>query len=260
MSSQEFSDQELAEYLAVETGKVLLAVAAEKRSTSSAKELGAAGDLAGHEYLVHKLSGLRPLDHVLSEEGEDNAGRLSADRVWIVDPLDGTSHYSNGEPDFAVHVALWERASNAPFKLSAAAIGVPELNQVFGMNPKPADKPTYGPIRILVSTSRPPDTLPQICETLMDNFPERGEPFIIPMGSVGAKLAFILNGGADLYINTGGFYDWDVAAPAAVAKAHGLVACDMSGKELTFNRESVFIQNAVIGRAEFVAALTKSLA
>lgn len=254
------NDQELAEYLAIETGKVLLAVSTEKQNSLEAKELGAAGDLAGHEYLVHQLSNLRPLDHVLSEEGEDNLGRLTADRVWIVDPLDGTSHYSHGEPDFAVHVALWVRQSDSKFKLEAAAVSVPALNQVFGMAKQIADKPKMGPIRILVSTSRPPVELAEICEKLMQTFPERGEPYIIPMGSVGAKLAFILNGGADLYINSGGFYDWDIAAPAAVAAAHGLAACDLEGNEFNFNQDSVFVQNAVIGSSEFVAALTKSLA
>lgn len=254
------NDQELAEFLAKQTGKVIAQVAAEKKNELSPTELGAAGDLAGHEFLVHALSEYRPLDHLLSEEGEDTAGRLSANRVWIVDPLDGTSHYSNLEPDYAVHIALWERNSPAPFELPASSISVPAMNLVIGMRKTKLPEIANGPIRILISATRPPAELDQICEILKNQFPDRMQPELISMGSVGAKLAQIIAGKADLYVNTGGFYEWDVAAPAAVAKAHGFAVCDMSGNELTFNNQDVFVPNTIIGRPEFVNAITKFLA
>jgi 3'(2'), 5'-bisphosphate nucleotidase len=251
------NDQELAEYLAKETGRVITQVAADRFEELSTVELGAAGDLAGHEYLVHTLAKHRPLDHLLSEEGEDNLGRLLANRVWIVDPLDGTSHYSNLEADYAVHIALWERDSDAKFKITASGISVPALDLIVGMNPAGPIADWVGPIRILVSATRPPIEIDVICEKLKIKFPERGEPKLIPMGSVGAKLTQILAGNADLYINTGGFYEWDIAAPAAIAAAHGLTACDIEGADLVFNQENVYVPTAIIGQPHLVSAITE---
>lgn len=253
-------DQELAEHLASETGKVLLAIHQSKASTLTPEALGAAGDLAAHEFVVHELAKYRPLDHILSEEGEDNVGRLAANRVWIIDPLDGTSHYSKNDGQFAVHVALWERDTAAPFKLSAAAISVPVKEIVIGTNPAKLISAETKLIRILVSATRAPDEIKKVCARLKTEFAQLGEPQLIPMGSVGAKLASIINGEADLYLNTGGFYEWDIAAPAAVAKAHGLTVCDIKGVPLEFNKPDTFVPNAVIGKPQFVAAIIKSLA
>jgi 3'(2'), 5'-bisphosphate nucleotidase len=254
------NDQELAQYLASETGKVLRQVAIDFGNQATAKDLGQAADEAGHNFLINQFRQYRPLDHVLSEEGEDNLERLTASRVWIVDPLDGTSHYSNGESDYAVHIALWEHDSVKPGKLSASAISVPDLELVFGMNEieknaEVIDRKNHGPIRILVSASRPPKEIELVCENLQLHFPELGAPLLISMGSVGAKLASILNGNADLYLNTGGFYDWDIAAPAAIAKSFGLSVCDIYGNELQFNQENVYVPNALFGKPEFVTAV-----
>lgn len=254
------TDQEVAQYLAEQIGQVLVEVQSTNLNKLSEEQLGAAGDLAGHECAIHELSKLRPLDHILSEEGEDNVGRLSANRVWIIDPLDGTSHYSRGETEFAVHVALWQRDSSRPFQLEACAVGVPRKDLVIGINEVKPTQTHDGPIRILVSATRPPEEIAKIKQGLLKAFPQKGEPVLIPMGSVGAKLASIIQGQADLYLNTGGFYEWDIAAPAAVAKAHGLMVCDAAGKELTFNNPDTFVPTAFFGHAQFVQAAIKSLA
>ena len=254
------NDHELAQHLAVETGKVLIGVQQEKANNLSPDELGDAGDLAGHEYVVHELAKYRPLDHILSEEGEDNVGRLAANRVWIIDPLDGTSHYSKSDGQFAVHVALWERDSAAPFQLTAAAISVPAKGISIGTAITKLISESTEPIRILVSATRPPDEIEKVCAGLKTTFAHLGEPKLIPMGSVGAKLASIINGEADLYINTGGFYEWDIAAPAAVAKAHGLTVCDIYGNPLEFNKPDTFVPNAIMGKSQFVEVAIESLA
>jgi 3'(2'), 5'-bisphosphate nucleotidase len=125
------------------------------------------------------------------------------------------------------------------------------------MNPAGPIADWAGPIRILVSATRPPIEIDVICEKLKTKFPERGEPKLIPMGSVGAKLTQILGGNADLYINTGGFYEWDIAAPAAIAAAHGLTACDIEGADLVFNQENVYVPTAIIGHPHLVSAITE---
>jgi 3'(2'), 5'-bisphosphate nucleotidase len=250
------NDQELAQYLAIETGKLLQKTFQENHTSLTPNELGSLGDKTGHEFLLHELAKHRPLDHVLSEEGEDNAGRLAANRVWIIDPLDGTSHYSKGEPDYAVHIALWEKQSATKFELIAASVGVPETNSVHGLTNESV-KSDSNSVRVLVSATRPPVEIDQICDELKARF---GQVQLIAMGSVGAKLSQIIKGNADLYINTGGFFEWDIAAPAAVAKANGLIACHIDGTELTFNNPEVYVPNAVMGRPEFVQAVIKSLA
>ncbi len=250
------NDQELAEYLALETGKLLQTTYTENHASLTPQELGAFGDQTGHEFLIHELSKHRPLDHVLSEEGEDNSGRLAANRVWIIDPLDGTSHYSKGEPDYAVHIALWEKGSSTQFQLVAASVSVPETNSVHGLTNELIDSNSNS-VRVLVSATRPPVEIDHICAELKAQF---GQVELIAMGSVGAKLAHIIKGNADLYINTGGFYEWDIAAPAAVAKANGLSVFSTSGEELTFNNPEVYVPNVVMGKPQFVQAVIKSLA
>jgi 3'(2'), 5'-bisphosphate nucleotidase len=250
------NDQELAEHLALETGKLLQATYNDNHASLTQLELGALGDQTGHEFLIHELSKHRPLDHVLSEEGEDNSGRLAANRVWIIDPLDGTSHYSKGEPDYAVHIALWEKGSSAQIQLVAASVSVPETNSVHGLTNELVSSDNDS-VRVLVSATRPPVEIDQICEELKAQF---GQVELIAMGSVGAKLSQIIKGNADLYINTGGFFEWDIAAPAAVAKANNLMACHTNGAELTFNNPEVYVPNVVMGKPQFVQAVIKSLA
>lgn len=251
------NDQELAEHLAVETGKVLTKIAADHFAENKNQDLGAVGDFAGHEFLLREFAKHRPLDQVLSEEGEDDLSRLSASRLWIVDPLDGTSHYKKGEQDFAVHIALWDSNSTKPGKISASAISVPAVSSLFGQNSNHQVSELNGPIRIMVSATRPPIEIDLICQSLEKEFPEFQKPQLIPMGSVGAKLGQIISGNADLYINTGGFYEWDIAAPAAVAIANGLKVCDLYGKELEFNKSNVFVPSAVLGKPKLVSAVTE---
>ena len=73
-----------------------------------------AGDRAAHAFLAERLRELRPEDAVLSEEATDDRRRLTADRVWLVDPLDGTREYAEGRHDWAVHVALWSEDDSPP--------------------------------------------------------------------------------------------------------------------------------------------------
>src|ERR1700733_11788858 len=98
-------DDRLAADLAAEAGRRLLALRA---AGGAADELRRAGDRGSHEFLAAELARQRPGDAVLSEEGADDLARVSADRVWIVDPLDGTREFGEpGRTDWAEHVVLW---------------------------------------------------------------------------------------------------------------------------------------------------------
>jgi 3'(2'), 5'-bisphosphate nucleotidase len=224
------SDDKLAAELAVQAGERLLAL---RDSDREPDELRKAGDRSSHEFLTGELAQLRPGDCVLSEEGGDDPARLAADRVWIVDPLDGTREYGEpGRTDWAVHVALWERG-----ELTAGAVALPARNQVLSAaqpprRPSPGNPPGVGgqPLRIVMSRTRAPAFLAPLAARL--------GAALMPLGSAGAKAAAVILGEADAYLHDGGQYEWDSAAPVAVALAAGLHASRLDGSKLAYNRYS----------------------
>ena len=264
------NDHQLAASLAQRAGQLLVglrthALSLPQPTDESARVLaqevlGKVGDKAGHDFLMEELQAARPEDAILSEEGDDSSARLDAQRTWIVDPLDGTRQYSEGRMDYAVHVALWE--SSAPGSgLSAGAVAVPEIEAVWSTGDSGALQPVGDrPITLVVSRTRPPRELDRICSFLQNAFPERGEVDIVYLGSVGAKVAHIISGHADLYINTGGFFEWDLAAPLAVAEHYGLSVTRLSGDPISFNQADVAIPDVLLGRPEFVAVVRDCLA
>ncbi len=229
-------DHALAADLATAAGRLLLKLRAE--SGLEGRPLKDAGDLESHEFLMARLRETRPGDAVLSEEGRDDLARLENDRVWIVDPLDGTREY--GEPprtDWAVHVALWAGA-----RLAAGAVALPAQGMTLatapggGVNFQPPDWRTYEgkTIRLAVSRSRPPAFLDELAAHVAK---EGWTIEQVPIGSAGAKIAAVLQGQVDAYVHGGGQYEWDNAAPAAVALAAGAHASRIDGSDLTYNHE-----------------------
>ncbi len=224
-------DDRLAAELAERAGVLLLELRAEGGEPA---DLRKAGDRLSHEFLAAELAARRPGDAVLSEEGRDDPARLSADRVWIVDPLDGTREF--GEPprtDWAVHVALWERG-----ELTAGAVALPAQGQVLSTIAPPPPAEPGGQLRIVVSRTRPPAFLERLRE-------ETGVT-LVPMGSAGAKAAAVMLGEADAYIHAGGQYEWDSAAPAAVALAAGLHASRLDGSSLQYNQPDPVLPDILI--------------
>jgi 3'(2'), 5'-bisphosphate nucleotidase len=201
-------DSRLAHDLAAEAGQRLLSLRA---AGGDPADLRKQGDRQSHEFLAAELARLRPADAVLSEEGRDNLARLAADRVWIVDPLDGTREFGEpGRSDWAVHVALWERG-----ELTAGAVALPAQGTVLStaQPPSPPPPPPGGPLRVLVSRTRPP--------ALLDRLAEEIPLTLVPLGSAGAKAAAVISGAADAYVHSGGQYEWDSAAPVAVVGGRG---------------------------------------
>jgi 3'(2'), 5'-bisphosphate nucleotidase len=228
-------DDHLARDLAVVAGHRLVDL---RSRGGTPDELRRAGDRLSHEFLTSELARLRPDDAVLSEEGADDPGRLSADRVWIVDPLDGTREFGEaGRTDWAVHVALWERARDG---LTAGAVALPAQEVVLNTvepPPLPVDPPGT-PLRIVVSRSRPAPFLPRMAEVAGAD--------LDPLGSAGAKVAVVLIGEADAYVHAGGQYEWDSAAPVAVARAAGFHASRIDGSELSYNQSDPLMPDIVV--------------
>jgi 3'(2'), 5'-bisphosphate nucleotidase len=228
-------DDHLARDLAVVAGRRLVELRARGGTPDGLRRVG---DRMSHEFLSTELARLRPDDWVLSEEAADDPGRLAADRVWIVDPLDGTREFGEaGRTDWAVHVALWERAKGG---LTAGAVALPAQDEVLStVNPPPlpADPPGK-PLRVVVSRSRPASFLPRMAELAGAD--------LDPLGSAGAKVAAVLLGEADAYVHAGGQYEWDSAAPVAVARAAGLHASRIDGRELSYNQPDLLMPDILV--------------
>ncbi|GAA3521713.1 3'(2'),5'-bisphosphate nucleotidase CysQ [Aeromicrobium panaciterrae] len=241
------SDSELASRLAALAGALLLDL--QRTSSLTGKELGKAGDARSNELLLTLLAAERPDDAVLSEESVDSPARLSADRVWIIDPVDGTREYGMaGRTDWAVHVALWERGSG----ITSAAVAQPALSTVYATGTATAttverDRPIF-----LMSASRPPSWGAAVVEAF--------GAVSTPMGSAGAKAMAVLRGDADAYLHDGGQWEWDSAAPVGVALSAGLHASRVDGSPLTYNAEHPYLPDLLICRADLADDLLKAIA
>ena len=236
------NDHQLAARLATEAGELLLAVR-DELADATESERKAAGDKRSHDYLMEALERLRPADAVLSEEGADDPVRLRSERVWIVDPLDGTREFSElGRQDWAVHVALWESG-----ELVAGAVALPAQGVTLA-TPDVAPPPKHdGPPRIVVSRTRPPAIALQVRERL--------DGTLVEMGSAGAKVAAVVQGLADVYVHAGGQYEWDSAAPVAVARAAGLHTSRLDGSPLQYNRPDPLLPDLIVCRPEYADAV-----
>ncbi|WP_084261667.1 inositol monophosphatase family protein [Micromonospora rifamycinica] len=254
------SDAALARRLALLAGELLLRVRASHGHADPAA-LKAAGDRASHDFLRAELARWRPADAVLSEEDEDSrlvdtgdgVSRRTADRVWIIDPLDGPRECSeSGRSDWAVHVALWARDATTAHGLVAGAVGLPAQGRVLATDlPTPPPDGSGGVIRLAASRSRPPAFLAELAE-------EVGAE-LVPMGSAGAKIAAVVTGEVDAYIHAGGQYEWDSAAPVAVATAAGLHASRIDGSALTYNEADPRLPDLLVCRGELATPLLAAL-
>ena len=275
-------DHTVAWELADEAGRRLLELRA---GGGEADLLRKAGDRMSHEFLVAELAARRPGDVVLSEEGADDPARRTAARVWIVDPLDGTTEFGEpGRTDWAVHVALWERrGAGADGELTAGAVALPAQGRILstsaargspgddgtrgaalaaGRTPAgepgggtssagSADSERSGPVRIVVSRSRAPRLVYDISNLI--------DAELVPWGSAGAKVAAVVYGEADAYVHAGGFYEWDTAAPVAVARAAGFHASRIDGSPLAYNRADLRMPDILVCRPALAGALLQAI-
>ena len=241
------SDAALAAHLAAEAGRLLIAVREE--TGLSGKALGVAGDAAANRYLCDAIRTARPDDGLLSEEEKDNPARIAAARVWIVDPVDGTREFSEGRADWAVHVAL--AVEGVPVVGAVALPGLP--GEVVLRSDQPQSlAPMAARPRFLVSRTRPAREAEAVAATL------GGE--LVPMGSAGAKAMAVVLGQAEVYLHSGGQYEWDSCAPVAVALAHGLHCSRIDGRPLVYNRADTYMPDLLICRPEWAERVLAEVA
>jgi 3'(2'), 5'-bisphosphate nucleotidase len=272
----------LARELAAEAGRRLLELRARGGEPDVLRK---AGDRLSHEFLTAQLAARRPGDVVLSEEGADDPARLTARRVWIVDPLDGTREFGEpGRTDWAVHVALWERGdAGDPGDLTAGAVALPAQGRVLSTAPgdgAPNDEAgggggtgveeeiggvggaagaqghdgargRDGRVRIVVSRTRAPRLVRAISDLI--------DAELAPLGSAGAKVAAVVCGQADAYVHAGGFYEWDTAAPVAVARAAGCHASRIDGSPLAYNQADLLLPDILVCRPALAGTLLQAI-
>ena len=246
------SDVDLAADLAVDAGRLLLAVR-EEVGHDFPWDLGDVGDARANAHILARLRAERPDDAVLSEEAPDDLARLSADRVWIVDPVDGTREYSlPGRRDWAVHIALWQRVGGPDGTITDAAVSLPAYDEVYRSDTVTAPAaPRTGPIRITASANRPPAVLYRIAE--------RMEVELVRIGSAGAKAMAVVRGDVDAYVHAGGQWEWDSAAPVGVARAAGLHTCRLDGSPMLYNRPDPYLPDLLICRADLGRVLLDAI-
>ena len=242
-------DHLFAAWAATKAGELLTEV---RTQGLEGKALKDAGDQAAHDLLMQLLTSYRPDDAVLSEEGKDDRLRLTAQRAWIVDPLDGTREFS--EPpreDWAVHVALWQRnADGEGGELVAGAVAQPGLGATFhtGDAPTVPERTSTRP-RIAVSRTRPPAFVQALAEEI--------DAELVPMGSAGAKVISVVRDVSDAYVHAGGQYEWDSAAPVAVARAAGLFTSRVDGSPLVYNQSDVLLPDLIVCRPELAETIVE---
>lgn len=247
--AQDLTDAALAADLAADAGNLLLAVR-HQVGFDYPWALGDAGDRQSNALLLRRLRAERPGDAVLSEEAHDDLARLRADRVWILDPLDGTHEFSTpGCDDWAVHVALWQRDGGPDGAITDAAVALPAVDELYRSDTVAAAhrSPGRGPIRITASSHRPPAVLRRLRERL--------DIETVRIGSAGAKAMSVLRGDADAYIHAGGQWEWDSAAPTGVVLAAGLHASRLDGSELVYNQPDPYLPDLLICRPELADVL-----
>jgi 3'(2'), 5'-bisphosphate nucleotidase len=237
----ELDDHQLAARVAHDAGRLLLEI---RGTIDDPKELRAAGDAQANVLILDALHAARPGDPILSEESADDPARIGASRVWIVDPLDGTREFAElDRDDWAVHIAL---VIDGVAEIGAVAL--PARDLVLATRPAPELAPASpGPPRLVVSRTRPPAVTDRLRAAL--------DAELVPMGSAGAKTMAIVLGAADVYAHAGGQYQWDSAAPVAVARAAGLHTSRLDGSPLVYNEPDASLPDLLVCRPELAAAV-----
>lgn len=244
-------DHALAADLADRAGRLLVDLRARGGEQDALRN---AGDRQSHEFLMAELAKARPDDAVLSEEGIDDKARLTADRVWIVDPLDGTREFGEpGREDWAVHVALWARdASASAGDLVAGAVALPAQGLVLSTSSATSPGPgAQRPLRMVVSRSRASQLVKDVAALINAD--------LVPCGSVGAKVATVITGENDVYLHSGGFYEWDTAAPVAVARRNGFHASRIDGASVAYNQQDPLLPDILVCRPAIADLLLNAI-
>ncbi|MYA52297.1 MAG: 3'(2'),5'-bisphosphate nucleotidase CysQ [Dehalococcoidia bacterium] len=204
-------------------------------------ELVTEADIHASEILHEALTGAFPDDGWLGEEHQDTADRLDRERVWIVDPIDGTREYLQGLPEYAISVGLAVRGR--------PVLGVvynparEEMHTAVCPDPSPEARNSDGQQGgYLALVSRGEDRLGEVP-------PLPGQATTRGVGSVAYRLALVAAGKGDVVVTWYARQEWDVAAGAALCLGKGLTVTDVLGQPIEFNQPSPLVRGLLVAEA-----------
>jgi myo-inositol-1(or 4)-monophosphatase len=209
-------------------------------------------DLAVDKLLKERLLGARPKDGWLSEESEDDRHRLEQERVWIVDPIDGTRSFAEGVPEFTISVALVEEAT--------CRLGVvlnPATGELFTAVAGGGAMLSNVPIR---ATSKPDLQGARIVASRFESR-QRGFAAMLPsvdlttIGSLAYKLALVAAARYDAYLSWRRTHDWDIAAASLILKEAGAELTTADGSPVLLNQAAPIHEGLIAGNGKLRAAI-----
>ncbi len=245
-------DHRLAADLAERAGDALVGLRDRSIGSISQWALRDRGDQLAHDLIAAALAEHRPADILLSEEGAEDRRRLTAERCWIVDPLDGTYDYPFRDSiEWAVHVALVSAG-----RAIAAAVAVPGMDQVFATDD---DATTAATVPRRPDRDRPIVVSGRSAGYAAAAVADELGAELTACGSAGVKAMLVVGGAVDVYVHATGLWEWDVCAPAAVAAAHGFTVTDIDGDEIVYNKARPMVRGLVVARPEYADATRTAL-
>lgn len=208
-------------------------------------------DRAANDLIIDRIRERFPNDAILSEESRDDLKRLEAERVWIIDPLDGTKDFVTGTGDFAVMIGLAVEGRPAvgavcrplDMRLWHASAGGGALLETPDGSSRAlsvSDVVELSSMRLVVTRTHRFALLDEVVEVL-------GITQERPLGSVGLKVGAIVTADADLYVHLSlGIKEWDTCAPETILNEAGGVLTDAFGKPLPYNGRDVMRRHGVV--------------
>jgi 3'(2'), 5'-bisphosphate nucleotidase len=208
-------------------------------------------DHAASALIVSRLAAAFPDDVILSEEIPDDGARLGRERVWMVDPIDGTSDFILGEAGFVVMIGL--TVGGSP---TVGAVAHPLSRKVYaGIVGGGAWVEDEGGARTALHTStlsRPPGIRLVASKTHRTSRIDAVKKALqitdeISVGSVGLKIGLVSESLRDLYVYTGGRTKiWDTCGPEAVLVAAGGKMTDVDGQPLVYDRPDLYNRRGIV--------------
>lgn len=207
-------------------------------------------DRAVNAFLVKQFNMQFPGDGMLAEESKDDLSRLNKDRVWIVDPLDGTAEFIAHNGEFVIMIGLAVRGEPVvgvvyqPIDdlLFFASAGKGAFLETFGERSRlrVSDETDLRKFRLVVSRSH----RPSLVTTIINRMGLQRERSI---GSVGLKIGLIARGQAEFYVHPSpGTKEWDTCAPDIIVREAGGLMTDCWSRPLRYNQRDVLRRFGVL--------------
>jgi 3'(2'), 5'-bisphosphate nucleotidase len=223
----------------------------EQKADAEDREPVTQADKVANEIIVRRIQQEFHNDGILAEESEDTARRLSKERVWMIDPLDGTTGFIEGNGDFAVQIGLIEKGQPVLGVVYQPLTGVlyrasrgtgtwierPQLESEQG---QVSSCEEITKMRLAASRSHRSPRMDQVVNAF-------GLKEEVRRGSVGIKVGLLVEQQCDLYVHLSPrTKQWDTCAPEIILSEAGGTITDLFGNPLVYNKPDLQNRNGVV--------------